>query len=274
MFLLLDIGGSKIRWTTSNDKNDLSEVKFLNTPENFDDALAIFKDIAKDVSSISAVSCGIAGVLDKEKTKLINSPNLPNWVQKQLKTELENIFKAPAYLENDAAFAALGEANRGAGQNKNIVVYITVGTGVGGARIVESAIDRNSLGFEPGQQIIAIDNEPKSLESLISGSALIKKYGKRPEDITDQSIWDAAAKNLAYGLHNSIMHWSPDIVILGGSMMKSTGIPIEKVRTYLRSILTIFPYIPPVEKSLFGDLSGLYGALDFINRKQRTPLSS
>lgn len=93
---------------------------------------------------------------------------------------------------------------------------------------------------------------------------LKKKYGKKPYEITDKKIWDETAKILAYGLNNTIVHWSPDIIVLGGSMFKKIGIPVPRVRFHLKNILKIFPELPAVEKAELGDVGGLYGALVFL----------
>ena len=174
---------------------------------------------------------------------------------------MRKIFHAPVFLENDAALAGLGEAVFGAGKGKKIVAYLTISTGVGGCRIVDGKIDENSQGFEPGHQIIFSDKNIITLENLVSGTAIEKKYGKKPYEIFDVKIWNNVANNLAYGLHNVAVLWSPDIIILGGSMMKKIGIPVERVKFHLSKILNIFPKPPLIKKSKLGDLAGLYGAL-------------
>jgi len=74
------------------------------------------------------------------------------------------------------------------------------------------------------------------------------------------------AKTLAYGLNNIMVMWSPDIIILGGSMMKEIGIPVEAVRRHLTDINKVFPNIPEIEKTDFGDFVGLYGAMALVHR--------
>ena len=87
-------------------------------------------------------------------------------------------------------------------------------------RFVNGEIDKNRFGFEPGHQIIDIENNnPKSLEDLVSGTALEKRTGQKPYEVTDPKIWDELAHQLSYGLYNTILHWSPDAVVLGGPMM-------------------------------------------------------
>ncbi|TAN58722.1 ROK family protein [Patescibacteria group bacterium] len=187
--------------------------------------------------------------------------NLRGWSKKPLAKELKKIFGAPVLLENDAGLAGLGEAVYGAGKGKKIVAYLTISTGVGGARIVDEKIDKNAFGFEPGHQIVFLNKKFTTLENIASGTAIEKKYGKKPFEIFDAKIWDNVAKDLAYGLHNVAVLWSPDIIILGGSMMKKIGIPVERVKFHLSKILKIFPKSPLIKKSKLGDLAGLYGAL-------------
>lgn len=268
MYLVFDIGGTNMRIATSSDGKSLSSIETTPTPDEFEDGVAAFKVLANKLingQKIEAAAGGITGPLDKLKTTTLNPPHQPKWKGKPLKDELEKIFNTAVYLENDTALAALGEAVKGAGQNKNIVVYMTISTGVGGARVVGGKIDTNSLGFEVGHQIIVIDGEVCNcggkghLESYVSGSAIERIYGKKAEEITDPKIWDQVAKYLAIGLNNTIVHFSPDIVILGGSVMKS--LPLDKISAHLQDVLTIFPTCPQLTKASLGDSAGLYGAL-------------
>ncbi|MBI2314469.1 ROK family protein, partial [Candidatus Daviesbacteria bacterium] len=160
MFLVFDIGGTNMRLAVSRDGKNIEEPKILKTPKDFDEGMLLFKKTALNLSDgekIKAAAGGIAGPLDGKKEMLVNSPNLAGWVKKPLKKALEKFFGAPVFIENDAALSGLGEATYGSGQGYKIIVYITISTGVGGARIVNSHIDTNALGFEPGHQIIEKD---------------------------------------------------------------------------------------------------------------------
>jgi len=79
------------------------------------------------------------------------------------------------FIENDASIVGLGEAVSGAGMGEEIVVYITVSTGVGGTRIVSGEIDEHAYGFEPGHELI---NMQDSLEDLVSGTAVEERLIK------------------------------------------------------------------------------------------------
>lgn len=262
MFILFDIGGTNLR-VAATDGKTLSRPIISPTPPNFQEGLKLLIDSSQKLAQgvkIDAIAGGIAGPLDQKKTMPINAPNLSGWNNQTLTPQLSKSLGAPVYLENDTAMACLGEAYFGTGKGFPIVAYLTISTGVGGARVVDGKIDRSSQGFEPGHQII---NGEDQLENLVSGPAIEKKYGQKPQDIKDSRVWDEVARWLAIGLNNTIVHWSPDIVILGGSVMNS--IPIDNVNFYLKETLTIFPVLPKLVKSNLGDLNGLYGALAYLN---------
>ncbi|MEO6077154.1 MAG: ROK family protein, partial [Candidatus Andersenbacteria bacterium] len=138
-------------------------------------------------------------------------------------------------------------------------------TGIGGTRIIDGNIDRSSQGFEPGHHIID-PNGPQCgcggighLEALASGTAVQKKYGKNPKEIKNPKIWDEVTKYLAIGLLNASMFWSPECIVLGGSMMRD--ISLENVEKYMKEYNFILPSLPILKKSELGDTGGLIGAL-------------
>ena len=175
MNLLFDIGGTKTRFAYAYEDNELSNIKIIDTPPVFEDGIKEFKDYLSSINNpdISSITGGIAGPLDKNKTMVINAPNLPGWNNKPFKDVLQKEFNTIVNIENDAALVGLGEASRGAGKDKRIVEFLTISTGVGGARIVNQKIQESSMGFEPGHQYIPVknSNELIHLEGLISGTA-------------------------------------------------------------------------------------------------------
>lgn len=272
MYLVFDIGGSKTRLGLSLDKQTLSgEPEVIDTPKDFEEGIKLIKrtvDKMLDGKKLLSAAGGIAGVMDSAKAELARAPHLEGWAWKPIKDELEKALNCPVRLENDSAVVALGEAHEGKGKGKKIVAYLTVSTGVGGARIVDGRLDENSLGFEPGHQIIVPDGimclacgVKGHLEAYISGYQVGITYKMPAYEIADENIWEELSKYLTIGVNNILVHWSPDIMVIGGSMMKRVGIPIERVREHLKEMFKIFPTIPPVELASLGDLGGLYGGL-------------
>ncbi len=277
MFVLFDIGGTKTRVAISKDGKAFEEPVIFDTLQNFESGIVKLKNTIKGLSGVEkiiSVAGGIAGPLNEKKERLIGGPNLKDWIDKPLKEKLQEMLSTKVHLENDSSMSALGEATNGAGSGYGIVAYITISTGVGGSRIVDGKIDSASVGFEPGHQIIDADNtlcpdcDGNDLEAYISGSAIEKRYRKKPYEITDNEFWDEIAKFLAYGLNNVAVHWSPDVIVLGGSMMKIPGIKISDVDRHLKDILKIFPIVPIIKKAELGDIGGLYGALEIIKQNQ------
>ena len=201
MDFLFDVGGTKMRLASSYDGENFHEVKVYRTPSDFEEGMKIFKEFIDktDTSSVEkCVCCGLAGVLDKEKKMLVSAPNLSGWIAKPIKQRLLEMTNAKVFLENDADLGGLAEAVKGAGRGYSIVSYLTVGTGVGGVRIVDQNIDRSTSGFEPGHQFIDTDGSlftngsagrPTTLEDAVSGTALKLRFNKAPEEITDSSVW-------------------------------------------------------------------------------------
>lgn len=230
------------------------EPRVVETPKDYEEGKKVFKSLALELAKGREIKKVAGGM----------SRNVENWNYDEFRKDLGEMFQAEIFLENDAAMVGLGEAVYGAGRGFSIVSYITVSTGVGGVRIVDGKMDEAAIGFEPGKQIIDA-NSGAILEDMISGKALSQKTGKHPKEITDPQIWDGHAKLLAVGLNNIIVEWSPDVVVLGGSMITGDpAIPLDKTTEHLKSILKIYPQIPPLKKSELGDFGGLYGSLAYL----------
>lgn len=279
MNLFFDIGGTNMRLVVSKG-DGFSKPKIVPTPKNFKVAMQLFGKVARDLAGNSKIEVcvgGCAGPMNKQKTKLLNPPNLKNWHNQPLAENIKKVTGAKkVILENDAALAGLGEAVYGAGRKGKIVGYLTISTGVGGARIVDKKIDVSAIGFEPGAQIIALPelstfnqkfNPKGSLGSFVSGRAIEERFGKPAKEVRDKKTWNELSMYLAYGINNAIVFWSPDIVILGGSIVtKGDDKFFVQTQNYLKKILKIFKKIPKIKKSQLGDLAGIYGAMALLKK--------
>ncbi len=282
MYLLFDIGGTNMRLAVSKDGRKIAAVKAVPTPKNFIAGMKLFRDIASSLAQGKpwrAAIGGVAGPLDAKHTQILFGSNLEDWEGKPLLKELIDWLHAPVYLENDAALGGLGEAVYGAGNGRRIVAFLTISTGVGGARIVDKHIDRNASGFEPGHQIInssvslsAPYHEQSRLEQYIGGRYVEKRENTQAQDIQNPMVWDELAKFLAIGLNNVCALWSPNIVVLGGSMItKKQGIPLTHVKKYLGYLTAPHQQLPEIKKAALGDQSGLYGALAYLRQIKKRP---
>jgi predicted NBD/HSP70 family sugar kinase len=276
-YVVFDIGGTKTRVATSSDLVTLDNSVRFNTPVNFTEGI---KKIAEEIQKLTpnmpvAIAGGIRGAINEERTGIINDGTLSKWAGKSVVAELQKYFKVPIYLENDAAIAGVGEAVFGAGKGLEIIAYHTVSTGVGGVKIENGEIDTASYGFEPGHQVLDIDRTilgddiSPTLENLVSGTALEQRFGVKAYDIPQSDVvWDELAEYLAQGLRNTILYWSPDAIILGGSMIiGDPRIEIDAIRKYTVAALDGFVPSPLITTAKLGDEAGLFGGLAILSRR-------
>ena len=263
MFILFDIGGTKSRFAISHDGTSFDEPIMIDTPQNYSEAILAFDDCVKKISQGKKITKAVGGfpgtVIEK---KVFHSPNLPDFRDKLLGYELERIFGVEPVLHNDADLAALGEAVYGSAKDFDIVAYITVSTGIGGGLIIDKKIQKTKYGFEPGHQIINYKTR-QVLHDLISGTALSKKYNKPAKEIKEPEIYDWISEVLGVALTNTIVHWSPDVLVMGGSITKD--IDIYQVEKEIQKNLHIFPDTPVIKRAELGAYNGIWGALAVLN---------
>jgi len=271
MNLLIDIGGTNTRLTTSQNNESFNEPTKIPTNSSFKEAMINISDYIANLDQLpSKTIISIPGTLNESSSKLTASPNLPQWQNQPLKKEIQNLTKSEVAILNDADLGALGEATRGAGQNYNNVIFLTISTGIGGGRIINRKIDPSIPSLEPGHQIIDAGGSlcptcptPTTLEHLIGGANTERKFGMHPKDIQDKSVWEEMSLHLAYGLNNIINLLAPEAIILGGPMMKD--IQIKRVDHHLKKIITPKRPTPPVIAATLGDSRSLYGALTYLD---------
>jgi len=277
-YVIFDIGGKKTRITTTEDLVTFEEVTEFATPTKYETGLKKIIQTIKDLKldkKINGMAGGIRGLLNEEKTGIENDTILKNWAKKPLADDLAKHFKTTVHLENDTALAGLGEATQGAGEDMDIVAYHSISSGVGGVKIEHGTIDEASTGFEPGHQVLDIDRTilgdeiTPTLENLVSGNGIEIRLNTKPTEIPQSDvIWDELAEYLAQGLRNTILYWSPDVIVLGGSMiLGDPKIEIEKIRKYTVEVLDGFTTSPFITVSSLGDDACLYGAMTYIEQQ-------
>jgi predicted NBD/HSP70 family sugar kinase len=279
-YVVFDIGGTTTRVAMSDDGLTLRDIKTTKTKANFKEAMtALSAAITAGVGKhkITGIAGGVRGLLNEMHTGIQNDAVLGAWAGKSITDFLTEEFSVPVHLENDTAMAGLGEAVFGAGKGLDIVVYHTVSTGVGGVRIEYGAIDEATNGFEPGHQVLDIDRTilgddiSPTLENLVSGSGVEARMGVKPYEIPQSdTLWDELAEYLAQGLRNTILYWSPEVIVLGGSMINGDPkIPLEAIRKYTVEVLDGFVECPYITTSALKDEAGLYGSLAYLTSKEK-----
>jgi predicted NBD/HSP70 family sugar kinase len=257
MYLLGDIGGTNSRFAFTKNLNQIGKIEFFITPQKYNDFLNLIKKFKN--AKIKLACFGFAGNFDQKKEKLVFAPNLKDYENKNLKKDLEKIFGCKVILENDALLAGLGEGKFGAGKKFNIFGYITLGSGIGGVKIVKNRPDENVFGFEPGHSFLLFQI---AIEELIGGKNIEKIYGKKLEEIKDQKFWDDYQKLLALFLVNVSLFWSVSAIIISGGISKS--LDFKKINYYFRKFHPLRWQVKII-KSKLQEKNTLYGALVKIN---------
>lgn len=259
MKIIFDIGGTNMRVAGVND-NKIDHIETVGTPPNPGDGVKQLIELSRKIAGtedIESITGGVAGTFDSSGA-IFNSPHLMAWKGLNLATALGKEFSARVGVGNDASLAALGEAVFGAGRGAKIVAYVGIGTGVGGAKIVDGKIDANASGFEPGQMILA---NGKSFESQVAGGGLMSELGKSGPDLP-ASVYEERTPFLAMGIYNMIMLWSPEVLVIGGSMLNDAdGYRLERVREEITKLPNVFFRIPEIRAGELKNANGLWGAV-------------
>lgn len=242
----VDVGGTKIEAALIEDLNILRKVKRKTEAEKGKEA--VLKNIVASINevfspSVTAIGVGIAGPTNPDKGVLLESPHIPCLVNFPLRDFLEKEFKAKVVVDNDARMFTLGEYDL---YRKNMV-GLTLGTGIGGAAVVDDVMEANpkTAGEEIGHLKIVENGRRCScgargcLEAYASGSAIEKRYrefaGKKltAKEIAEKAakgnkvagkVVEEAGKYLGRGLVKILERHSPDVIVIGGSVSNTIGL--------------------------------------------------
>ena len=257
--IVFDIGGTNLRVARA-DGVEISEIKSIPSPEHVADGFEKLSEAIETVRAggATAIVGGIAGIISRDGA-VGHSPNLSAWQGFPLGAKLRERFGPQVFVGNDADMAGIGEARLGAGVGARIVAYIGAGTGVGGTLVVDSFVVPHTQGFEPGHQIIEVHTGER-LEERIGGRMLSRAHGVRTPEIP-RAAWDEASEAFAVGLWNTVVYWSPEVIVLGGSLMnEDNGFRIGDLAAALKRRAPFDLPLPELRRAALGNASGLYGA--------------
>lgn len=256
MNLTLDIGATTTKIGFSKDSKKIKKFLIRKTPLNYKEFLKFVSDFSRNFN-FKKIIVGIAGMV--KNGKIIYSPNLGDFNNRNLSQDLKKIFKAKVIVKNDAELAGLGEAVFGAGKNFNIFGYITLSSGIGGAKVVNKKIEDNFFGFEPGHSLFLLDDFGfLEIEEIIGGKSIEKIFYKKPEEIKDKKFWSDINKIFAGFLVNVAIFWSVEAIIIGGSIIKS--LDFDELKVNFNNLKTV-PLKTKILKSRLKEKAGIYGGL-------------
>jgi len=258
--LTFDVGATKTRVALA-DVSGLGEIEVIPTdhsPNGFARFLGLLQE-QSDGHRISAVIGGMAGELEGPEGELVVSPNLPEWLGIPVLHRLQSLFDCRIEVDNDTVLCGLGEAHNGAGETEGVMTYFTVSTGVNAVRIVDGQVDPSIMRFEIGAELLGEEQGVnQTLEELTGGAAMMMRTGMSPAKIKDPKVWEMEAHELARGVYDTMLHWTPAVVVFGGSMMRD--ISLKRVAKELQELPRVVE-IPELRAAKLGDEAGLQGAL-------------
>lgn len=178
------------------------------------------------------------------------------WENVAIKAVLENRLKVPVEIDTDVNCAALGEKFFGQARQIDNFVYMTVGTGIGGALVAGGELYHGTSHIELGHMYVPHGQFPDSftgtcpshgdcLEGIASGVAMEQRWGKRPENIIDPKAWELEASYLGIAIANLAMTLYPKLFILGGGVMKHSGL-IDAVQKHVERGVNKYLILPPI----------------------------
>lgn len=150
-YLGIDIGGTNYKFGIVNDTNQIIFRKSVpasanETPENFINTLNSFIDAALQIEpKIYSIGIGLPGIVDENEIFVI-APHLPNLKNLEIGKQIRKKYSLPLAIDNDANAAAIAEMLAGSGICYSSFIYITLGTGVGGAIIINNEIFKGISG--------------------------------------------------------------------------------------------------------------------------------
>lgn len=266
-FAGLDLGGTFVKGGIADEngvlliKDKIPTGKERPYAEIATDMAALVKTLAcKAGVEIEGVGIGSPGTVDSHNGVIVYSNNIA-WKNVPLGAELQKRLNKPVFLTNDANAAALGESFVGAGKTYRSILFLTLGTGVGGGIILDGKLfeGNKSAGAEVGHTVIRLNGERCTcgrrgcLEAYTSATALIRQTKREMEKDTEKSslLWtlcdgcldkidgrsafDAAARGdkiarrllnryltyLAEGIANFANIFRPEAILIGGGISGS-----------------------------------------------------
>jgi glucokinase len=286
MYLGIEIGGTKLQLGVgSGDGSPLVQMRRLDV-EASDGAAPILDHIDRVAGEliashpVQAIGFGFGGPVDAARGHVVKSHQVAGWDNFPLVRWCHERWPLPVALGNDCDVAGLAEARFGAGRDKRVVFYVTVGTGVGGGFIVDGQIYRGSgsISAEIGHLRPSLDADTPhdTVEAQVAGPAILEKAlelaqamdhrgqpassglvpnWRSAKDVADAALvgdWRAlyslsrAQRALGWAIAQVVTLVAPDVVVLGG------GVSLIGEANWLKPIRWY------AEKFVFPPLAGTY----------------
>ena len=306
--IAVDLGGTSIRAALCDkDRQILKRVKTHTLASEGPQAVigrivssmrAVMPDTAPNMGHVHAAAVASPGPLNPFTGVVMYAPNLPGWLDVQLRELLRRELGLPVEIGNDANLAALGEQRYGAARGVRDMTYITLSTGIGAGVILNNqlVLGMHGLATEVGHTVMDVKADwthagvPGSFEGLASGTAIGKLAQKKLLEghpscmlelaggdvaaVTAKEVSDAAqqgdklaleivahaARVIGLGFVNVFHLFDPAMIVVGGSVSLMGDMLFDPIRDTVQQYV-MPPYRGrPIVRAQLGDDSGLMGA--------------
>jgi len=287
----IDLGGTRIKGIAVNAEG--KELYKLYMP-TYDDNNALWKKaVAQTVDELvqrvngdnSVIGISAPGLPSDDHTAIIY---MPGRMQGLENFTWQEFLRKPTYVLNDAVAALLAEATFGSAKNKKQVVMLTLGTGVGGAILIDGKpyLGAFNKAGHIGHMVINDEGDcdvtgmPGSLEECI-GNCTIEKRSKGKFSSTQdmltayksgdgfaREVWLKSVRQLAIGLASITNILSPELIVLGGGIAEAGDVLFEPLKQYMSEFeWRTGGNTVEIVKAVYGDFAGSVGAASFAMDK-------
>ncbi len=288
----IEAGGTKFRCAVARDREQILASQRIETGEpaaTLSAAVEFFERAQSEYGAIDAFGIAAFGPLDLEREspsygRILSTPK-PGWRDTDLCGPLQRRFGKPLLIDTDVNAAALAELELGAGRGLRSLVYVTVGTGVGGGAVIGGHTLRGLMHPEMGH--ISVHRDPRDrefrgvcpfhgdcLEGLVCGPSVLARWGVQLDALpAAHEAWSIIGGYLGQLMATLALVLSCERVVLGGGVM-SGGALLPWVRASARGRLNGYLPVAALSGDLehyivspgLGDHSGVIGALTLAQR--------
>lgn len=268
LILGIDVGGTYFKYGLVNSQGKITNFQQTATPKSKREIInLLIKIISLYHHQISKIGIGFPGQVDIKTGRVINVSNLPlSLANTPLIKLIKQKINLPIKIDNDARCFALAEAVRGAGKNYQVVIGITIGTGVGSGIVINKKLfyGRGNAG-EFGHQFIDY-RKAKNLEDYSGAGRLrltpadyqgLEKLARQKNQVASK-FWHNLGLVLGFGCLNLIHFFDPDIIVMGGKQTRAFKLFYPVMMKTIKKYCRTRP--PKIIKSTMIDKAGVIGA--------------
>lgn len=300
----VDVGGTKVLAGEVTSDGQVLRTAMRRTPGRRVSIAALEDALTSAVLEVAGgrapegIGLAAAGFVDAVGERVMFAPHLP-WAGENVRRRLSERWGAPVTLANDANCAAFAESRLGAARGAASALVVTLGTGIGGALLVDGRLLRgaNGMAGEFGHMQVVPDGRPCECgrsgcwEQYSSGSALVRlaRAGVTAEptvltdlcqgqpDLLTGPMVTAAAEDgdlvarqafasvgdwLGVGLAGLVAAFDPEVIVVGGGVAAAGERLLEPARKALRRALAGAEHrvVPEIRAARLGPEAGLVGA--------------